>query len=330
MGTAREWMSLHEGVTRNPLDFVLVPSSMGQATSVALGLALARPDLRVVVCTGDGSLLMNLGTLVSITAEAPPNLVVLLFDNGVYEVTGAQPTPGAAVARSGGTGVDFASLARGAGFRSVYRFSQMANWRAEAREVMDSAGPVFVVLDVAPVVGAGAPHAPRDGSARERAEHLRTAIAGIPTRQLFSVRRAVSSDATDVHHLIELNVESGLLLPRSESFVAENAAHFVVAVEGGAGERIIGCGHLEDYAPSLAELRSLAVHPARQGMGVGRAVAAAVEELARRRGYRTLFAVSNDEPFFLRCGFERRDIPELDRERSAVSKFKGVYAKTLG
>ncbi len=56
MGTAREWMTLEP----HPLDFVLVPSSMGQAPSFGLGLALAQPDRQVVVCNGDGSMLMNL------------------------------------------------------------------------------------------------------------------------------------------------------------------------------------------------------------------------------------------------------------------------------
>jgi phosphonopyruvate decarboxylase len=87
MGNARAWMALgplHE------LDLVLVPSAMGHATSMGLGLALAQPARRVIVLSGDGSLLMNLGSLVTIAAEAPANLVVVVFVNGVYEVTGAQ------------------------------------------------------------------------------------------------------------------------------------------------------------------------------------------------------------------------------------------------
>ena len=90
MAAAREWQKLG----KHPLDFVLVPSSMGQATSLGLGIALARPDRKVVVANGDGSMLMNLGSLVTMTAQAPPNLTVIVFDNGVYEVTGGQPTPG--------------------------------------------------------------------------------------------------------------------------------------------------------------------------------------------------------------------------------------------
>jgi len=67
--------------------------SMGLASSIGLGLALARPDLRVVVLDGDGSLLMNLGSLATIGLLRPANLVVVVMDNEEYATTGGQPTP---------------------------------------------------------------------------------------------------------------------------------------------------------------------------------------------------------------------------------------------
>ena len=94
-------------------------------------------------------------------------------------------------------------------------------------------------------------------------------------------------------------------------------------------EKSVGCVHLDEYAPSLCELRSLAVRSDAKGKGVGRALVNATEALARKRGSTTLFAVSNDEEFFARFGFKPEHIPELDRERSEVSKYKGVYAKAL-
>lgn len=142
----------------------------------------------------------------------------------------------------------------------------------------------------------------------------------------MEIRHAAERDAAAIRALIDLYVPSGTLLPRSEEFIALHAPHFLVAVRS---SRVLGCVHLDEYAPSLAELRSLAVDPAAQGAGVGRALVAACERLARKRGYRTLFAVSNDEEFFRKYGFLPRHIPELDRERSEVSKFKGVYAKDL-
>jgi N-acetylglutamate synthase-like GNAT family acetyltransferase len=140
-------------------------------------------------------------------------------------------------------------------------------------------------------------------------------------------RRATKSDATAIRKLIDAYVADGTLLPRTEDFIAMNAHNFIVAEEDG---RVIGCVHLDEYAPSLSELRSLAVSGDGQGKGVGSALVFATEALARQRGVATLFAVSNDEAFFKRFGFESRHIPELDRERSEVSRYKGVFAKDLG
>lgn len=158
MGSAREWMAMGP---LGALDFVFVPSSMGEAPSLALGIALAQPTRRVIACNGDGSMLMNLGALVTIGDEAPENLVVIVFDNGVYEVTGAQPTPG--------TRVDFAMVARGCGLDAVYRFSSLDSWRAGAKAALESPGPVCIILDVAPVPGAAGPRSPGPTAARAAA-----------------------------------------------------------------------------------------------------------------------------------------------------------------
>jgi phosphonopyruvate decarboxylase len=123
MGSAREWMALGP---LHDLDFVYVPSAMGHATSVGLGLALAQPDRRVIVLSGDGSLLMNLGTLVTISAQSPKNLVLVVFVNGVYEVTGAQATPGS------GT-VDYVAMAK----------SEYSGADESARDHADRALPCF-------------------------------------------------------------------------------------------------------------------------------------------------------------------------------------------
>ena len=152
MGSAREWMALGP---LQPLDFVLVPSAMGHATSVGLGLALAQPERRVIVLSGDGSLLMNLGTLVTISAQAPRNLLVVVFVNGVYEVTGAQATP-----RPDGMTVDYVALAKASGLKSVFRWSALEDWRTGLGSALGAEGPTLVVLDVAPVPGAVGPKSP--------------------------------------------------------------------------------------------------------------------------------------------------------------------------
>ena len=137
MSPARDWMTLSP---QSPLDIVFVPSAMGHATSLGLGLALAQPDRRVIVCNGDGSMLMNLGSLVTIVGAGATNMVVLVFQNGVYEVTGSQSVPAEA---------DFATIARGSGFSSVFEFSNVQDWTSRIGAVLDAPGPVFAVLRVA-------------------------------------------------------------------------------------------------------------------------------------------------------------------------------------
>ncbi len=163
MTPARDWMTF----SQHPLDVVMVPSAMGHATSIGLGLALAQPTRRVVVCNGDGSMLMNLGSLVSIVDANATNLVIVLFENGVYEVTGEEPIPGAG-------GVNFAAIARAAGFRSTFEFSDLAAWQAAAADVLGAHGPVFVTLRVATQPGTPAPKSP--GPAAERGRRLVDAL----------------------------------------------------------------------------------------------------------------------------------------------------------
>ncbi len=143
---------------------------------------------------------------------------------------------------------------------------------------------------------------------------------------MFTVRVAREADAEEIASLVARHVPDGTLLPRAPEFIRERAMDFLVAEDENG---LIGCVHLEEYAPSLAEVRSLAVHPSAQGKGVGSALISALERLAARRMYTTLFAVSNRDAFFLSRDFAPRHIPELDRERSEVSKFKGVFAKEL-
>jgi len=170
MGSAREWMVLGE----HPLDFIYAPSAMGHAPLVGLGLALAQPQRQVIVGNGDGCLLMNLGCLVTITAAAPSNYVLIVFDNGVYEVTGGQQTAASAAARPLDRPVDFVSLARGAGFLSTYEFDTLEGWRAGVRNVLAAAGPTFVVLKVEPVIGGAVPKSP--APAPERARQFAEAV----------------------------------------------------------------------------------------------------------------------------------------------------------
>jgi len=96
--------------------------SMGLAIPIGLGVALAQPDRRVFVLEGDGSLLMQLGCLATVAAQAPRNLAILLLDNGTFQITGGQPTPAAQ------SGADLIGIARAAGL-------PRATWAADETEL---------------------------------------------------------------------------------------------------------------------------------------------------------------------------------------------------
>ncbi len=144
MGSAREWPKL----SQHPLDLHYIPSAMGQAPALGLGIAIAQPDREVIVLNGDGCQLMNLGVLVTIIASRAKNLTLIVLDNGIYEVTGGQQTAAATTER--GT-IDFAGMARAAGFKSVRSFSNLNDWQREAASVLKLPGPRFVALAVEPV-----------------------------------------------------------------------------------------------------------------------------------------------------------------------------------
>ena len=141
MGVAREWPR----ISQHPLDFNYFPSTMGQPPALALGLALAQPQREVIVFVGDGSLLMNLGCLATIVAAGATNLMLIVIDNGVYEVTGGQRTA-AAIAD-----VNLPAMAKAAGFRSVERFDDLADWQSRAADVFKLPGPRTIVLATEPV-----------------------------------------------------------------------------------------------------------------------------------------------------------------------------------
>jgi thiamine pyrophosphate-dependent acetolactate synthase large subunit-like protein len=137
MQAIRPWKALGQSDSRN----FYVQGAMGSAAAIGLGLALARPDERVLVIDGDGSLLMQLGSLVSIADLQPANLVHVVFENGIYETSGGQSVPGRQVA-------DLTSIALASGYRHARRFSAAAHLRAEAWPVLRLAGPVLVALDI--------------------------------------------------------------------------------------------------------------------------------------------------------------------------------------
>jgi thiamine pyrophosphate-dependent acetolactate synthase large subunit-like protein len=130
-----------------PQNFYML-GSMGLAFPIALGVALAQPDRRVFALEGDGSLLMQLGALSTIAALKPKNLIMIVMDNGIYQITGAQPTPAAGVA-------DIVAIATGSGLAN-------STWAADEEDferLVDKAMAAFepsliaVRIDDKPGVG---------------------------------------------------------------------------------------------------------------------------------------------------------------------------------
>ena len=134
--TLFDWMAI------NPRDLNYVATgAMGQASSHGLGLALANPDREVLVFDGDGSLLMNLGSLVTVANAAATNFHHFVFENGIYEVNGAHPIPAQGQ-------VDFAGLARAAGYRHVVTFSDISDLESGIEAFLQQPGPAMAVMKI--------------------------------------------------------------------------------------------------------------------------------------------------------------------------------------
>ncbi|HCP22663.1 MAG TPA: hypothetical protein DIT90_00900 [Dehalococcoidia bacterium] len=155
-------------VTSNEkLDFP-ISGAMSKASNVALGLALAQPDRKVFCLDGDGSLLMNLGAMVTISNSAPKNLVHVLFNNKVYAVTGGQPIPGS-------ENSDWEGMAKSAGYASVFTFDNLEDLTNGIDEALAARGPVFIHLEIKPEIE----NTPVQFRTRPK-RNVHTAIADLP------------------------------------------------------------------------------------------------------------------------------------------------------
>jgi thiamine pyrophosphate-dependent acetolactate synthase large subunit-like protein len=122
-----------------PLDGV-----MGASVSLGLGLALAQPSRSVLVVTGDGEVLMNLGSLATVAAQGPANLSIVCLDNGTYGLTGGQRT------FTHDDGVDLAGVARAVGIPSVLTVTEPTELPGAAKAIADDGQTTFVLVKVAP------------------------------------------------------------------------------------------------------------------------------------------------------------------------------------
>ena len=139
MSTAQEWPAY----SQSELDFNARGTGMGHLPDMGLGVAVACPDQKVLILNGDGSMLMNLGVLVTIANAAPRNLILFVFENEIYEVTGGQPIPGRGRA-------NFAAMAKGAGFPHTFEFDELPAFEKELPQILKLDGPVSVTVKAAP------------------------------------------------------------------------------------------------------------------------------------------------------------------------------------
>lgn len=173
MSVVRPWGRLSD----HDLDFASADSAMGHTADLALGIALAQPNRRVLCMNGDGSMLMSLGTLATIVDAGATNLVLIVIQNGTYEITGNQPVPGA------GT-VDFAAMARAAGFPRSLHFEDADAYEAALDEILHAPGPIFVSVRVE--TGREGPISRTD---RETARYIQTSLADWSRRMRAALKR---------------------------------------------------------------------------------------------------------------------------------------------
>jgi thiamine pyrophosphate-dependent acetolactate synthase large subunit-like protein len=131
--------------------------SMGLASSIGLGLALAQRERRVLVLDGDGNVLMNPGALASIASAAPPNLLHLCFDNGAHASTGGQ--------RTISDRVRLEELARAAGYRQASRVETRETLAAALPGFLAATGPAFLLVRIALGGGGPGPRVPHEPEA---------------------------------------------------------------------------------------------------------------------------------------------------------------------
>ena len=131
-----------------PQNFYML-GSMGLAFPIALGVALAQPDRRVFALEGDGSLLMQLGCLTTIAARRPKNLVMIVMDNGLYQITGSQPTPASEVA-------DIVAIALASGLTNSAWAADEEDFERLVDQALSASGPVLIGVRIDDKPGVGA------------------------------------------------------------------------------------------------------------------------------------------------------------------------------
>lgn len=139
-------------------------------------------------------------------------------------------------------------------------------------------------------------------------------LAIVPDGSALYLRRAQPSDAREIHELLEMFVAHGQLLPRTLRQIYRTIRDFVVAIEDG---RIVGCAALRIYSADVAEIGALAVRAEKHGTGVGRQLVQTLVHDAGMLGLRRVFALTLQDGFFHRLGFETTQVAEFPEKVAA-------------
>jgi thiamine pyrophosphate-dependent acetolactate synthase large subunit-like protein len=132
---------------QRPQNFYML-GSMGLTIPIALGVAIAQPQRHVVALEGDGSLLMQLGCLTTVAVQAPKNLTIVVWDNGIYQITGSQPTASQSTA-------DIVAIARGAGIANSAWAADEGEFEKLMARALEGGGPTLIAVRIDGEPGVG-------------------------------------------------------------------------------------------------------------------------------------------------------------------------------
>ena len=138
----RHWDKISTNKNR---DLSLGDPAMGGHASFALGLALARPNNKIVLFDSEGDLQMSLGVLSMVAEQKPKNFVHFVLDNECYATTGGQPVPNASK-------IAYDVIAKGCGYASSYAYTNLESFQVNVKRIMEEPGPVFVAMKILPEI----------------------------------------------------------------------------------------------------------------------------------------------------------------------------------
>ena len=150
---ARHWLDVSKNPKRDmPIGTLGFPFVMGKASSFALGISLAQPDVKFFLLDGDGSVLMNLGSLITIADKAPKNLYHFVIENGVYATTGGQDLPGRGTS-------SLERMGKASGYAHTHRFEDLESFSNGIGDILAEEGPTLICVDVIPDIMQAEEHA---------------------------------------------------------------------------------------------------------------------------------------------------------------------------